>query len=325
MAFGSTTSALAVQQSTSNALAADTRSLNALKYAASQNDPAAVKTAAKEFESLFMREVMKSMREATMKSGMFESAQENLGNDMLDQQFAVKMSGQSGGLSDLIARQLMRQMGQDASGDAAEGMTSTVSLGALRSLPAASTAQAGRSAAPANVKTTASQADFVQRHADAAARVQADSGLPAAFMLGQAGHETGWGRSEIKNRDGSPSYNLFGIKAGAGWTGKVATVTTTEYVGGVPRKVTAKFRAYDSYEDSFRDYANMITSSPRYAHARAQTGSATAYASALKKAGYATDPAYAAKLGRAIHSAAAVAQDLSASRSAQRLQASPSA
>jgi flagellar protein FlgJ len=41
-------------------------------------------------------------------------------------------------------------------------------------------------------------------------------------MLGQAGHETGWGKSEIRNKDGSNSFNLFGIKAGKGWTGKVA-------------------------------------------------------------------------------------------------------
>ncbi|MDO8250873.1 MAG: glucosaminidase domain-containing protein, partial [Rhodoferax sp.] len=92
----------------------------------------------------------------------------------------------------------------------------------------------------------------------------------------------------------------FGIKAGAGWTGKVAEVSTTEYVDGVARKTVAKFRAYDSYEDSFRDYARLITKTPRYAQASQQTGSAHAFASSLKKAGYATDPDYASKLSRAI-------------------------
>jgi flagellar rod assembly protein/muramidase FlgJ len=88
-------------------------------------------------------------------------------------------------------------------------------------------------------------------------------------MLGQAGHETGWGKSEIKHKDGSNSFNLFGIKAGKGWTGKVAEITTTEYINGKPQKVTAKFRAYDSYEDSFRDYARLITDNPRYEKAQA--------------------------------------------------------
>jgi flagellar protein FlgJ len=81
----------------------------------------------------------------------------------------------------------------------------------------------------------------------------------------------------------------------------VAEVTTTEYINGTPRKVVAKFRAYDSYEASFRDYARLITESPRYAQASQQTGSAQAFASGLQQAGYATDPAYASKLSRAIN------------------------
>ena len=142
----------------------------------------------------------------------------------------------------------------------------------------------------------------MQHHGTAAQKVAQDSGIPASFMLGQAGHETGWGKSEIRNADGSNSFNLFGIKAGKGWTGKVAEITTTEYIDGQARKVTAKFRAYDSYEESFRDYARLISESPRYAQAMQSTGSAQAYASALQKAGYATDPEYANKLSRAIQS-----------------------
>jgi len=141
----------------------------------------------------------------------------------------------------------------------------------------------------------------VQRHTDAAIQVEKASGIPASYMVGQAGHETGWGRHEIKMKGGAPSFNLFGIKAGGSWTGKVAEITTTEYVNGVAKKTMAKFRAYDSYEDSFKDYARLITKSPRYAQASQQTGSALAYASSLKKAGYATDPDYANKLSRAIH------------------------
>jgi flagellar protein FlgJ len=101
-------------------------------------------------------------------------------------------------------------------------------------------------------------------------------------------------------RGGKPANNLFGIKADSSWKGKVAEVTTTEYVNGVAEKKVAKFRAYDSYDESFRDYARLITQSPRYAKASQQTGSALAFASGLQKAGYATDPNYAAKLSRAI-------------------------
>jgi flagellar protein FlgJ len=124
-------------------------------------------------------------------------------------------------------------------------------------------------------------------------------------MVGQAAHESGWGQREIRHADGSASHNLFGIKAGAGWSGPVAEVTTTEYVGGEARKVTAKFRAYASYDESFRDYARLIKDSPRYAAVMAQaatgTGSVQGFAQGLQRAGFATDPAYADKLTRVIN------------------------
>ncbi|MEB0058549.1 MULTISPECIES: flagellar assembly peptidoglycan hydrolase FlgJ [unclassified Variovorax] len=262
----------------SGGLAADARSLDTLKLVAGSNDPKAVKEAAKQFESLFMRELIKSMREATMKSGLMDSDGEKLGTDLLDQQFAVQLSGMPGGLTEAITRQLTQQMTGNA-----RSATPTVSLGGTTTNP------------------SATQSGFVSQHTEAAERVAQATGIPSAFMIGQAGHETGWGKSEIRNADGSNAFNLFGIKATGSWTGKVAEITTTEYVDGEAKKVTAKFRAYGSYEESFRDYAKLIGESPRYAQARAQTGSATAYATELQRAGYATDPAYAAKLSRAIN------------------------
>lgn len=302
------------QTSASNALAADARSLNALKFAAGENSPQAAKETAKQLESLFMREMIKSMREATMKSGLLDSAQGNLSTDMLDQQLSVAMSGQPGGLSDAITRQLARTMGSEAAEDAEISVPSTLSMSRIAWRSTASSAN-GTTGAWSGSRSSAAQSvnayapapkgrdNFVAHHGDAAARVAQESGIPAAFMLGQAGHETGWGKSEIKNANGSNAHNLFGIKAGKGWTGKVAEVTTTEYIDGVARKVTAKFRAYDSYEESFRDYARLITSNPRYEKAMGKTDSALAYATELQKAGYATDPEYASKLSRAIQSA----------------------
>ena len=269
---------------TTNGLAADARSLDSLKLAANGNDPKAVKEAAKQFESLFMRELIKSMREATMKSGLMDSDGEKLGSDLLDQQFAVQLSGMPGGLTDAITRQLTQQMTGHA-----RSAVPTVSMGGTTA-----------------VNASASQTGFVSQHTQAAERVAAATGIPASFMVGQAGHETGWGKSEIRNADGSNSHNLFGIKAGGSWSGKVAEITTTEYIDGGARKVTAKFRAYSSFEESFRDYARLISESPRYAQARASTGSAHAYASELQRAGYATDPAYAAKLSRAINTTLAL-------------------
>jgi len=283
---------LSQSSSISNALAADASSLGKLKLQAGQDSQAAIRETAKQFESLFMRELIKSMREATMKSGMLDNPGSDLGTDLLDQQLAVQMSGRPGGLSDLIAAQLSRQMG--VSDPSTTTRASTPPISGLQK--AASLAAYGANATP----PTPSQGSFVERHTQAAQRIEKESGIPASYMIGQAGHETGWGRSEIKMKGGQPSYNLFGIKAGADWKGKVAEVTTTEYVNGVAEKRVAKFRAYSSYDESFRDYARLITESPRYAKVTQQTGSAMAFASSLQKAGYATDPNYAAKLSRAI-------------------------
>ena len=263
-------------------LAADPTALNALKSGAG-GDKAAIKEAAKQFESLFMRELIKSMREATQKSGLMDSEGENLGTDLLDQQFAVQLSGLPGGLSEAIERQLGRQMG---------GASTTAPSGAVANTAPSTVSRAS---------TGSRQAGFVSQHTQAAEAVARESGIPASYMIGQAGHETGWGKSEIRHRDGSNSFNLFGIKATSSWKGKVAEVVTTEYINGVPRKLVAKFRAYDSYADSFRDYAKLIGNSPRYDKAMDQIGSVHGFATGLQKAGYATDPQYAAKLSRAIN------------------------
>jgi peptidoglycan hydrolase FlgJ len=279
-------------------LAADSKSLNALNTLAGKDGKAALKETARQFEALFMRELLKSMREATMKSGLMDNESTDLGTDLLDQQYAQQMVGLPGGLSTIIERQLSQQIGPPSSSSA-----SAFSGSQARSTVDAVAAQA-RAIGNSNAGSgNASAAEFVSQHNAAAQQVARESGIPAAFMLGQAAHETGWGRSQIKSADGSNSFNLFGIKAGPGWNGKVAEITTTEYIGGQPRKVVAKFRAYDSYADSFRDYARLIGNSPRYAKVMDNLHSPQSFAANLQQAGYATDPQYASKLSRVINTA----------------------
>lgn len=134
-------------------------------------------------------------------------------------------------------------------------------------------------------------------HAQAASSV---SGIPAKFMIGQAALESGWGKHEIKTGNGTSSHNLFGIKADASWKGKVVNSTTTEYINGVKQTRVEKFRAYDSYSDAFKDYAKLISQNPRYQQAMNNTHDASAYAHALQRAGYATDPQYGKKLTQVI-------------------------
>ena len=272
-------------------LAVDAKSLDSLNHLAGRDAKSALKETARQFEALFMKELLKSMRDATMKSGLMEGEEADLGTQLLDEQWAVQMTGLPGGLSEMIERQLAQQV------------TSTPALpgqGASRATPGAADRVGSRGAAAA-VEATPTQAGFVAQHRQAALQVSRESGIPASFMIGQAAHETGWGRSEIRQADGSPAFNLFGIKAGPSWKGKTAEISTTEYVDGVARKVTARFRAYDSYAESFRDYARLISQSPRYAQVMEQLHSAQAFASGLQQAGYATDPRYADKLSRVIN------------------------
>lgn len=259
---------------------------NALKARAAGDPKAVIKAAAKQFEAVFMQQLMKSMREATMSSGLMDNGGTQLGTELLDAQYANQMTGLRGGLSDMIARQLERQM---TGGNAAAAVA----------VPAAGAAGAP-SASGSTSNPTPTQAEFIGKHGDAARAAQAQTGIPATFMVAQAAHESGWGKREIRNADGSTSFNLFGIKAGANWKGATTTITTTEVVDGEARKVQAKFRAYGSYDESFRDYAQLMKDNPRYAQVMNST-TADGFAKGLQRAGYATDPAYADKLTRVIN------------------------
>ena len=137
-------------------------------------------------------------------------------------------------------------------------------------------------------------------HAQAASQT---TGIPARFLIAQAALETGWGKSEPKLADGQPSYNLFGIKAGSSWRGRVAEATTTEYVGGVAQQKVERFRAYGSYAEAFQDYAALIAGNPRYAQVVGSQDAAS-FAQGLARAGYATDPNYAQKLSKVINTLA---------------------
>ena len=273
------------------ALAGDVRGLDALRGRAAADPKGAVREAARQFEALFMNELLKSMRATTMDSGLMGGdgqGEGQMATGMLDQQFATQLTGMPGGLADAIARQLERQMGLTPG-----------PIPATRGANPVPAALGQPADTPARIPERGAAA-FVQTHTRAAEAAEAATGIPAEFMVAQAAHESGWGRREINHADGTPSHNLFGIKAGGSWTGPVAEVTTTEYENGVARKVTAKFRAYASYAASFADYAQLMKHSPRY-QGVLQAGTAEQFAQGLQRAGYATDPNYADKLTRVIN------------------------
>jgi flagellar protein FlgJ len=275
-----------------NGLAVDSRNLDTLRAQAKQAPDKALLKAAKEFEAVFMNMMLKSMRDATPQEGMFDNEQTKMFTSMLDQQLSQSLGGSHGiGLADMMVKQLGRQANIS---EQTENFPASVQLPAMAALPLQA-----QSALPSAYSENV-QLDFVQRmlpHANLASR---ETGLPAHQMIGQAALESGWGRREIRMADGSNSFNLFGIKAGPDWKGKVAEIKTTEYHDGVASKPKEKFRAYDSYADSFRDYARLLSENPRYAKVLEQGESVQGFARALQNAGYATDPKYAEKLVQVI-------------------------
>ncbi len=277
-------------------LATDARSLDRLKADAAKDPRAAIKQAANQFEALFMQQLLKSMREAIPKSGLMDGPGQDTYTSMLDAQLAQTISARPGGLSDVIAKQLTRHMkglGEDPATGASEG------AGALRLTPGLRSGNAG--AIPDTAGLSAGQAEFVQKLWPQAALAQQASGVPAAYVVGQAALESGWGKREIRMPDGSSSHNLFGIKAGASWKGATVEATTTEYVDGQARKTVEKFRAYGSYAEAFRDWSALMANNPRYGQVLRSTASVGSYADGMQRAGYATDPEYASKLERTIN------------------------
>jgi flagellar protein FlgJ len=299
----------------SGSFALDTQGLGNLKRSAKAGSPDATRGAAQQFEALFINQMMKSMRDATPQDGLTDNQQTKMFTSMLDQQLSQNMSKRGMGLADVLVRQLSSQ--NDAKALAiggAEGAAGTNGgagmldipmlpnkAGALKGLDSAIQTNGVTNGVSASGRTQAPHVRaFQEKLGGHAAAAEAATGVPAKFMLGQAALETGWGKRMIRNADGSNANNLFGIKAGPGWKGKVATAVTTEYVNGHARQRVEKFRAYDTPADSFKDYARMLANNPRYEKVLSHGGDAATFAHGLQRAGYATDPHYGAKLSSII-------------------------
>jgi flagellar protein FlgJ len=268
----------------------DARGLDALRLQAKQDPQQALKGVSQQFEAVFLHTLLKTMREATPQDGPMDSDQTRSYTAMLDQQMAQSLSSRGIGLADVMLRQLTRSRVAVPDAESARQATRAPAPGAN---PVASAARVV--AGELKVEDLRHGEDFLARMKEAALQASVATGIPARFLLGQAALESGWGKHEIRAADGSPSHNLFGIKAGKNWKGASVEVMTTEYLDGAPRKILQRFRAYGSYAEAFQDYAALLNGNRRYAAVLRQTDGA-AFAQGLQRAGYATDPRYADKL-----------------------------
>ncbi len=289
-----------------------------------------LKQIAQQFEALMLQMMLKSMRQANAvfaEGNPLGSSEQDFYQEMFDQQIGVSLSGSGRGMG--IAEALVRQLQSrhaPAPDAVAKAGTKDFAVPARSAIRAAvdTAAVAGAldadfdaekfwetvdsaALAVADTRTFPVQtrplpdfdgtpATFIDALLPLAERVGAELGVDSRVLLAQAALETGWGQKLITRGDGGSSYNFFNIKAGRNWQGDTATVSTVEYRNGVAVRERAAFRAYESPEQSFADYAQLIAGSKRYRQALAQADNPQAYVRELERAGYATDPRYADKV-----------------------------
>ncbi|RPH20883.1 flagellar assembly peptidoglycan hydrolase FlgJ [Buttiauxella warmboldiae] len=282
-------------QSLANA-AWDANSLNELKAKTGQDPKGNMKSVARQVEGMFVQMMLKSMREALPKDGLFSSEQTRMYTSIYDQQIAQQLSAKGLGLADMM----VEQMGGSAAPQEETGKVpmkfdwQTVS--SFQNQTLSKMVRQAIPQPPSNEEALSGDSkDFLAQLSLPARLASEQSGIPHHLILAQAALESGWGQRQILTEKGEPSFNLFGVKASGSWKGPVTEITTTEYENGEAKKVKAKFRVYSSYLEALSDYVGLLTRNPRYA-AVTNANSAEQGAQALQNAGYATDPNYARKL-----------------------------
>lgn len=284
----------------------DLSGLNSIKT--EQDDSVALKKVAQQFESLFVNELLKNMRNANKifeQDSLFNSGESDTFRDMYDQQLSVHLSNGRGlGLADVLFQQLSRQyLADDAEPSSLKDLP----------VPARSTdrhteavIKQSESPAPSAVESKsptqhqeskfASAREFVEQLLPLAEKVAAKLALNPAVMIAQAALETGWGKHIIVDKDGESSFNLFNIKASDDWTGESVAKVSSEFLAGQWVKQESNFRKYSSFEESFNDFYRFISENPRYQQAVEKAHSSAQFIEQLQRAGYATDPEYANKI-----------------------------
>jgi len=253
----------------------DFRQFAALRRGAEAHDPKTLREVARQFESIFTKMMLTSMRQASFGDPLLGSDQADMYQGMMDDQLSVQLSAGRGlGLAEMLVRQLQTGAGAPASGNA--------------SAPAGG-----------NTVSPAQQRKFIEGMLPQATAAARELGVDPRAIVAQAALETGWGThqpADPTHGASNPSHNLFGIKAGGDWRGDSVQSATTEFIAGSAAPESAQFRAYGSVAENVADYVRVIRDNPRYAAALGTGADVRAFANALQSGGYATDPEYANKL-----------------------------
>ena len=130
-----------------------------------------------------------------------------------------------------------------------------------------------------------SRQEYIDKFARIAVTEMIEHHIPASITMAQACLESSDGNSELTRQ----SNNHFGIKCKSNWTGPSVRHNDDE--------ANECFRKYKTAEESFRDHSQFLLTGNRYSFLFAyDIRDFRKWAYGLKQAGYATDPAYPAKL-----------------------------
>jgi len=299
-----------------------------LRAGARSGDAQTTAEVAKQFETLFAEQMLKSMREASGDGDALFPGDAKHFREMYDHEIVKSLTSRGGlGLAAQIERSLLAQQGLPLDSESAASSKAfsldgyerrmaplmsalnraSTSIAAARANPSGeqitdadiATLPVARSAPSASTPTSrrlTSPEAFVKAVWPYAEKAAQAIGVDPRMLVAQAALETGWGKHVPRGSDGGSGNNLFGIKAGASWQGDSATHQTQEFVDGRMQTESASFRSYDSLAESFADYVSFLQSNPRYQSALKVASNGAAFAQALQRSGYATDPAYAKKL-----------------------------
>lgn len=285
----------------------------------SSDEKAALKAAAKQFESIFTSMLFKSMRDANanFESDLMNSQNQDFYRQMLDDQMSSELSASGSlGLADMIVAQLSASNGEQDAASSSDRVMRNAALDSTLRLPVdqdkareiANRALAEQKEQEALAVTSSERVEkvgnntrfdtpesFVDSMKPYAEKAAKALGVEPSLLIAQAALETGWGKKVIANANGS-SNNLFNIKADRSWSGNKVATQTLEFHGNTPVKETAAFRSYANFEQSFNDYVQFLNENPRYETALKNGNGSEQFIRDIHKAGYATDPKYADKV-----------------------------
>ncbi|MFC3907751.1 flagellar assembly peptidoglycan hydrolase FlgJ [Legionella dresdenensis] len=284
----------------------DFSGLHDLKRQAQVDAKKALPEVAKQFETIFLQSMMKSMRMGQHfidQSSPFRGKHAETFQDMLDDNYASNIaSGKGIGFASALVKQLTRQV--ESTQKAAETEISHkiampektgITFASQPAVPAVNkVATDAAQVAPVEVSQTIT--DFVKSIWPYAKQAASMLGLDPKLLVAQAALETGWGKYVAKDSDGSTSNNFFNIKATDQEKNNSVKIKTTEFIADTPIKLSAFFKKYPTIGHSFNDYVSLIKGNSRYEDALTNADNPKRYVEALHEAGYATDPDYASKI-----------------------------